>query len=154
MRATLSLLACVALTTALPYEDASLPIPARVADLIARMTLPELIGQTWSPYGGMSQDDLLLFCGNASLGSTTINTISGGTPAERLAGRNTFQANCQAANRLHIPISFSQEGLHSGAVGGTVFPESLLTACTWNESLVSRIGAALAFEARGAGVVR
>jgi len=58
------------------------------------------------------------------------------------------------ASRLGLPLSFQQEGLHSGATGGTVFPEPLLTACTWNESLVVAIGAALADEARGVRAAR
>ena len=37
--------------------------------------------------------------------------------------RNEIQATLVNGSRLHIPGSFSQEALHSGTKGGTVFPE-------------------------------
>ena len=132
----------------LPYQDATLPVPRRVTDLLGRMSLDELIGQTWHPE---SQPAALLtgFCKNG-VGGTAIP--ADGSPLENLRARNALQAACMAAQPHGIPLSFHQEGLHSGGVGGTVFPEPLLTACAWNETLATAIGAALAFEARGAGV--
>ncbi len=132
----------------LPYQDATLPVPQRVTDLLGRMSLDELIGQTWHPE---SQPAALLtgFCKNG-VGGTAIP--ADGSPLVNLRARNALQAACMAAQPHGIPLSFHQEGLHSGGVGGTVFPEPLLTACAWNETLATAIGAALAFEARGAGV--
>lgn len=149
MRA-LSLLSAACATSALllPYQDATLPVPARVTDLLSRMSTAELIGQTWHPE---AQPAALLtgFCANG-VGGTQVP--SSGSPLANLRARNALQAACMAAQPHGIPLSFHEEGLHSGALGGTVFPEPLLTACAWNETLATAIGAALAFEARGAGV--
>ena len=135
------------------YRNADLPVSARVTDLLSRMTTEEKIAQLFSrEYGGpASTASLLTLCSTIGIGQATIAFAEGTSPAEYIASRNKIQTKC-LQNRLNIPISFGQEGLHSGGRGGTQFPESLLTACSWNESLVTKIGAALAYEARGAGV--
>ena len=132
----------------LPYQDRSLPVPSRVTDLLARLSMDELIGQTWHPEPQPTAA-LEKFC-KSGVGGTEVS--AGNTPLARVRARNALQTACMAAQPHGIPLSFHEEGLHSGAVGGTVFPEPLLTACAWNETLVNAIGAALAFEARGAGV--
>lgn len=77
---------------------------------------------------------------------------SNNTAEATLAARNALQVHMMTQSRLGIPVSFSQEGLHSGALFGTVFPMPLLTACSWNDSLAEAIGGVLAYEARGSGV--
>jgi beta-glucosidase len=134
--------------TKFPYQQPSLPISQRVDDLISRMSIDELIGQTWHPLS-QTTAKIIEWCAKG-VGATIVP--DGATPLLRLQNRNKLQADCMNANPLGIPLSFHEEGLHAGALGGTNFPEPLLTACTWNESLASQIGAAIAFEARGAGV--
>ena len=131
-----------------PYMDAALPIPSRVSDLLSRMTRAELIHQTWHP----EPQSPAVFASVCAAGLGGTEAPGGGTPLARIRARNALQQACMAAQPHAIPVSFHQEGLHSGAVGGTIFPEPLLTACTWNVSLAQSIGAALAYEARGAGV--
>jgi beta-glucosidase len=135
------------------YRNSALPVNQRVADLLSRMTSAEKIGQLFSREDGGAggYNKLIDFCSTTGIGQATIGFAAGTTPAEYITSRNEIQKQC-LKNRLNIPISFGQEGLHTGGRGGTLFPESLLTACTWNESLVTKIGAALAYEARGAGV--
>jgi beta-glucosidase-like glycosyl hydrolase len=119
------------------------------------MTLEELIAETWHKDGGDSVATIKATCGNTSLGGMTIeHTTTGGTASAlaALQARNALQSFFVANSRLHIPVSFHQEGLHSGGFFGTIFPEPLLTACSWNASLAQAIGSVLAFEARGAGV--
>lgn len=131
-----------------PYQQAGLPISQRVDDLLSRLSIDEMIGQTWHPLSQTSAK-IVGWCAKG-VGATIVP--SGATPLLRLQNRNKLQQDCMNANPHGIPLSFHEEGLHAGALGGTNFPEPLLTACTWNESLASAIGAAIAFEARGAGV--
>lgn len=74
------------------------------------------------------------------------------TAAQTVQNRNDLQSYFLKTSRLAIPVSFHHEGLHSGSYFGTIFPEPLLTACSWNESLVQQIGQVLANEARALGV--
>lgn len=45
---------------------------------------------------------------------------------------NELQKNIMQSNRLHLPLEFVQEALHSGAVGGTIFPMPCGMSSTWN----------------------
>ena len=151
VRVLLTLLAAaVGAAPRLPYQDPSLPVPTRVTDLLSRLSLDEKIGQTWHPE---TQPTALItaLCAKG-VGGTALPPSASNDPLSNLRARNDLQRACMAAQPHGIPLSFHQEGLHSGAQGGTVFPEPLLTACAWNESLATAIGAVLAFEARGAGV--
>jgi beta-glucosidase len=133
---------------AAPYRNAALPVPARVADLLARMTPAEKVAQLWTRE---SDARLEADCLATGIGGANIANARGATPAARLAARNAIQAAC-GKNRLGVPISFFEEGLHGGAAGGTVYPMPPTTACSWNVTLAAAIGAAIADEARGAGV--
>lgn len=66
--------------------------------------------------------------------------------------RNELQASFLNESRLGIPISFINEGLHGGAPGGTIFPEPITTAMTWNKTLVTKIAEVIAMEAHAIGV--
>jgi beta-glucosidase len=133
------------------YKDATAPIEQRVADLMARMTQEEKVTQTYAPY---SRFDLERFA-KTSVGQLSINPATGCsscTPAELLAKRNSIQAALVNGSRLGIPASFSQEALHSGTKGGTVFPELVTQGSTWDPELIGDIAAAVAAEARATGV--
>ena len=135
------------------YKDASQPIPSRVADLVSRMTLDELIAAV-AHKDGDTDADLRQVYGNTSIGGVkiTLFTVNGNGPRETILARNAFQSFMIQNSRLNIPVSVAHEGLHSGAFFGTVFPQPLLTACAWNDSLVEKIGAVLGDEARAYGV--
>eukprot|EP01047_Picozoa_sp_COSAG01_P006717 COSAG01_NODE_246_length_20450_cov_195.166822_30_plen_141_part_00 len=81
-----------------------------------------------------------------SIGQLSINPATGCsdcTPAELLSKRNAIQAALVNGSRLGIPASFSQEALHSGTKGGTVFPELVTQGSTWDPALVGDIAAAV-----------
>lgn len=63
-----------------------------------------------------------------------------------------MQQSVTSTSRLHLPASFEEEGLHSGAWGGTLFPGPVGLGATWDEGLLLEIGKAIAVEARAAGV--
>jgi beta-glucosidase len=133
------------------YKQAGAPIPARVADLVGRMTVDELIAAVAHKDGGTA-DEIKSAYGNTSLGGVKITFAEGATALEVVRARNDLQSFFVQNSRLNIPLSFAQEGLHSGGDYGTVFPEPLLTACSWNDSLALAIGQVLGSEARASGV--
>ena len=133
------------------YKQAGAPIPARVADLVGRMTVDELIAAVAHKDGGTA-DEIKSAYGNTSLGGVKITFAEGATALEVVRARNNLQRFFVQNSRLNIPLSFAQEGLHSGGDYGTVFPEPLLTACSWNDSLALAIGQVLGSEARASGV--
>lgn len=150
MRAVAIVLAVVSAAASPPplYKDAAAPIPARVRDLISRMTAAEKAAQLWTRE---VDRNVAADCAATGLGATNVANAHGATPAARLASRNAIQSAC-LTNRLGIPLSFFQEGLHSGGLGGVIFPAPPTTACAWNVTLATAIGAALANEARACGV--
>lgn len=140
---------------ALPvYKQRGAPIPARVADLVSRMNVSELIAAVAHKDNSLSEAQLRAQYAGTGIGgiSSAIYIAGGGDAAAALARRNALQADFVRTSRLGIPISFAHEGLHCGAPWGTCFPMPLLTACSFNDSLPQLIGGVLASEARAYGV--
>lgn len=69
-----------------------------------------------------------------------------------LDARNTLQKHIMNISRLGIPVSLSNEALHSAVAGGTVFPELVTQGATWDVELIEQIGAAIADEASAIGI--
>lgn len=145
--------AAAADSSSLPlYRQAGAPIPARVTDLLSRMTVDEMIGQLTHWYSGSAASIKTVF-GATGVGQVSMqSSLAADSPADTVAARNAFQAFFLNNSRLGIPVSVAHEGLHSGGLFGTVFPELCTTACSWNVSLAAAIGAAQADEARAHGV--
>ena len=121
------------------YMDPSQPIAERVADLLKQMTVDEKIAQLFHSSSDYSHQY------NAKTGTGWLS-IPGSTPEDIITSRNKEQQffinrwgaciwtwTCKLASsrdsntvlcssRLHIPVGFTQESLHSSAKGGTVFP--------------------------------
>ena len=105
------------------YKQAGAPIPARVADLIARMTPLELIGQLQNKNeGGWDQiPNITAAFGSIGIGSLFLDEMLNrtwgyyptSTPLDTLRARNALQSAFLASTRLEIPISFCEELLHS-----------------------------------------
>jgi len=164
LAALLAALALAARARAAPlYRDASAPIPARVADLVGRMTAAELVGQLINKNEGgwAGLPNVTAAFGATGIGSLFIDEVMNkswnnagawSSPLAALRARNALQAAFLASTRLGIPISFCMEGLHSGGWGGTAFPGPPALAATWNASLVTAIGRVIAAEARATGV--
>lgn len=145
----------------LPYQNASLPIPARVADLLPRMTLEEKVNElVWTEDSGENQVHVIDPTGTytdatarralASEWGTEIKL----TPRNAAILRNGVQRYLREKSRLGIPALFFGEGLHGYMeYGSTSFPETLGMASTWDPDLVKRVYTAIGDEAgsRGAG---
>ena len=128
------------------YKVPDAPIPARVADLLSRMTLQEKLNQMALPFGADYPADYIQY-NTTGLGATY--PLSGGVDA-----RNQWQRWQVENSRLGIPTSFIAETLHSGASHGTIYPMPALQGCTWDVALVRDVAAGIALEAAAARVDR
>jgi beta-glucosidase len=144
----------VAPTQGLPYEDASLPVTERVADLLARMTLAEKVGQMTQTERYQVFDD-----------ATPITTwhlggiLSGGgsTPSQNTPTAwadmvDRFQ-QAALATRLHIPLLYGIDSVHGDGnmYGATVFPHNIGLGATRDPALVREVEHVTASETRSSG---
>ena len=143
-----------------PYQDRQRAIPARVADLLARMTLEEKVGQMLSVRSSTSG----FVAADGTFDSTKVNDWfrvgigrverpSDGHDARGEAEfTNAIQRWVRANTRLGIPILFHEEALHGlRALDATSFPQAIALASTWNPALVERVFTVVAAETRARG---
>ncbi|HLN77318.1 MAG TPA: glycoside hydrolase family 3 protein [Nocardioidaceae bacterium] len=138
----------------LPYEDATLPVDQRVADLLSRMTLEEKVGQMTQAERGAVDGDTKRIT-DWKLGSL----LSGGgsTPAQNTpaAWADMVDGYQKAAlqTRLHIPLLYGIDTVHGDGnmYGATVFPHNIGLGATRDPSLVERVYHIAAEETRSTG---
>lgn len=125
----------------LPYQDMSLSIDERVADLLARMTLEEKVGQMCQMDGRRDPEHWVREKGFGSL-LHTLGPIS------------QYLQKMAAETRLGIPLLFGIDAIHGHAFWptSTVFPTQLGLSCTWNPELVHEVGRITAIEASATGM--
>lgn len=159
------------------YRNASAPIAARVADLMARMTLAEKIAQirtAWADKGKMI-DDLAFNPAKASaafpdgIGHVTrpsdkrgvpgISGAAGGTaarwrtPKQTVEFINALQRWAVEDTRLGIPVLLHEESLHGYmATEATMFPQAIALAGSFDTNLMRRVQSVTAREVRARGV--
>jgi beta-glucosidase len=161
------------------YLDANAPIPARVNDLLKRMTLAEKVGQ-------MDQVDVAKLrdtappangnCTNAGANSDPLQTpclqrvlvdfqtgsiLSGATdnPADNTGKGwaeqyNTIQHYAIEHSRLHIPIIYAADAVHGFGHPyiAALFPHSIGMGATWDTELAREAGAATRQQLLATGV--
>jgi beta-glucosidase len=152
------------------YMNSHLPVQARVADLLSRMTLPEKIGQMvqieatqvtdnsndCTSTGGFNLPNPVceqkIFVddnvGSILAGGTDIppdTTGQGGTGNTGLdwaSEYNTMQSYAIAHSRLHIPVIFGVDAVHGFGHPwqAPLFPQSIGTGATWDPSAAMAAG--------------
>jgi beta-glucosidase len=163
------------------YLDASLPVQARVSNLLGRMTLPEKIGQmvqieatqvtdttsSCTSQGGFNLpnptceqkifvDDNV---GSILAGGTDIpidTTGQGGTGNTGLDWANeynTMQSYAIQHSRLHIPVIFGVDAVHGFGhpYQAPLFPQSIGMGATWDPSAAEAGGSVTANALRATG---
>ncbi|WP_435738458.1 glycoside hydrolase family 3 N-terminal domain-containing protein [Cellulosimicrobium sp. PMB13] len=123
------------------YLDPSLPVAERVEDLLARMTLPEKVGQ-------MLQLDARDGVGPL-IEDKHVGSILHASP------ENVREAHALTeATRLRIPLLVAEDAIHGHSfwVGATIFPTQLGMAATWDPELVERVARATAVEVAATGI--
>jgi beta-glucosidase len=151
------------------YRDPTTPIPARVEDLLARMTLAEKVGQ-------MTQVNVTRLMGTGewdrgplneawvqrTLGDLHVGSVlSGGgaapvpnTPVEWAELTNALQRAAMAASRLGIPLIYGVDAVHghNNVLGATIFPHNLGLAATWDPALVEAVARRTAADVAATGI--
>ncbi|MCM4076553.1 glycoside hydrolase family 3 N-terminal domain-containing protein [Paractinoplanes hotanensis] len=136
----------------LPYQDPSLPVATRVADLLGRMSLDDKAGQmTQSERGTTTAADVTAYRVGSVLsggGSAPANN----TPAGWADMYDGYQ-RAALATPLQIPILYGIDAVHgnNNVPGSTIFPHNIGLGATRDAALVERIGKATAEEVTGAG---
>ena len=163
------------------YRNPHLPVQARVADLLGRMTLPEKIGQmvqieatqvtdksdNCTSTGGFNlpnpvcEQKILVtnHAGSILAGGTDIppdTTGKGGTgnTGQDWANEyNTMQSYAMQHSRLHIPVIFGVDAVHGFGHPwqAPLFPQSIGTGATWNPSDARAAGEVTANALRATG---
>src|SRR5688500_13242520 len=172
IRLTFVVLAVVALAVASPisaqtgqparYRDPGLPTVERVRDLLGRMTLDEKFWQLFMIPGDLDDPSHDYSAGVFGLQiSAAPDSLARrrAKPAPSEAARlhaeriNSIQRYFVERTRLGVPIIPFEEALH-GFVrdGGTMFPQAIALAATWDTALMSRVAGAIARETRSRGV--
>ncbi len=141
-------------TGTLPYENASLPINARVQDLLSRMTLAEKIGQmTQAERGSIDTDTSKITTDN--LGSVLSGGGSVPTPNTPTAWADMVDRYQRAAlaTRLHIPLLYGIDTVHGDGnmYGATVFPQNIGLGASRDPALVRSVEHIAAEETRTTG---
>jgi beta-glucosidase len=151
------------------YRQAAAPADARVADLLARMTLEEKAAQLvgiWNrkreiqdAQGRFDSTNAKALLGNGigevSRPSEVAGPTSGApyrTARDHALFVNAVQKWLVENTRLGIPAMFHEEALHGlVAPGGTHFPVPIGLASTWDPALVERLMSVAALEGRARG---
>ncbi len=140
----------------LPYRDPSLPIQARVTDLLSRMTLAEKCAQLVGPFGLREPD------GQFSLAFAREHFMDGVSyvsshqrnrnTRQTVAYLNAMQKFLREETHLGIPALGIGEGLHGYmAHEATSFPQAIGLASAWDTDLHQRVFSAVAREMRARG---
>jgi beta-glucosidase len=123
------------------YLDPTLPVAARVADLLARMTLEEKVGQMMqlSAPDGLKEQVL----------DKHVGSILHASPELILEAHDLTEQT-----RLRIPLLVGEDAIHGHSFcdGATIFPTQLGMAATWSPDLVERMARATAVEAAATGL--
>lgn len=160
------------------YLDAAAPVPARVDDLLRRMTLAEKVGQMDQIVTGRLRDKTNPADGNCTnaganadplqrscldqvlIKNFTGSILAGGTdnPANN-TGRgwaewaNTIQHYAVEHSRLHIPVILGVDAVHgfNHPYQAPLFPHSMGIGATWDPAQAAAAGAVTANAIRAAG---
>ena len=142
------------------YRDATLPIDARVADLLARMTLDEKLaqlGSIWSfeLFRSESEIDPDRLRERLSDGVGQVSRVAGATnldPTAAAEAGNVIQRFLVEETRLGIPALLHEETLHGLlARDAPIYQQSIGAAAAFDPELVEAVAAAIRRRMRAIG---
>jgi beta-glucosidase len=124
------------------YLDPEASVEARIEDLLARMTMPEKVGQLLTldaQHGDLA--DIV----STKLAGSVLHVSPERMPEAMELARRT---------RLGIPLLTADDGIHGHSFwpGATIFPTQLAMACTWDPSLLHRVARVAATEIAATGI--
>lgn len=123
------------------YKDSSVPIEARIKDLISQMTLAEKIGQMQQNHLSKKNDEVF--------NEIKLGKIGSFLNAGDINDKFELQKIAVEESRLGIPLIYGRDVIHGFK---TIFPIPLGQAATWNPEIVKLGSAAAASEAAEVGI--
>lgn len=142
-----------------PYKDPSLPVEDRIKDLLSRMTIQEKASQlmqgdisNWlnTTDGSFNRTGLELNFEQKAGQYYVGYPISWDWLADNIKIGQDYAVN---ETRLGIPAIVQTEGIHGFLIGNaTIFNSPIGYACSFNRSLIERMGKQIATEAKALGV--
>ncbi|GIG23354.1 glycosyl hydrolase [Cellulomonas chitinilytica] len=125
----------------LPYLDPRLPVAERVADLLARMTLAEKVGQMLQLDAREGVQHLIE--------DVHVGSILHASPERVLQAHDATEHT-----RLRIPLLVAEDCIHGHSFweGATIFPTQLGMAATWDSALVEQVARVTAVEVAATGI--
>ncbi len=146
------------------YKDPRQPVESRVEDLLQRMTLEEKFWQLFMIPGDLSDGrdrykngifglQVAATAGGHGIENQGLHYTAGVPAREAAENMNDIQRYFVEETRLGIPLIFFDEALH-GLIreGGTLFPQAIGLASTWDTVLMHQLGQAIALESRSRGI--
>lgn len=142
------------------YRDASLPIANRISDLLESMTLDEKLAQLYSYWlRDFLEDSRTLSTQKMSQllasGIGQITRVGGSSifdPVASARAANTIQRFLVTQTRLGIPAIVHEECCAGYmALGGTVFPQMIGLASTFQPELAEKMTSAIRLQMRAVG---
>jgi beta-glucosidase len=124
------------------YKDPSRPVDARLADLMARMSLEEKLGQ------------MVQLPANEPANVEALERLHIGSYLH-ISSEMMAELEARAARtRLGIPLIFGIDAIHGHCFDpdGTVYPTQLAMACAWDRGLAREVGRATAREVAACGI--
>lgn len=123
------------------YQDRNAALDTRVDDLLARMTLPEKVGQMLQLDARQDLVDVVT--------TRLAGSILHASPARMLEA-----IELASRTRLGIPLLTADDCIHGHSFwpGATIFPTQLAMACTWDPGLVERGARVAAVEIAATGI--
>jgi beta-glucosidase len=132
------------------YKNASLPVAARVKDLLQRMTVEEKAGQLNQLAGGAFTGPALNNAGQqAKIQLVKEGKIGSMLNVVGVAETKAIQTIAVEQSRWGIPLLFGFDVIHGYK---TIFPIPLAEACSWNLDQIQKNAGVAAREAAAAGV--
>ena len=137
----------------LPFQDASLPVEARVQDLLGRMTLEEKAGQMIQAERGNASPAAVT---KAALGAVLSGggSVPGeGAPEDWLGMTRAYQ-DAALKCRLPIPLLYGVDAVHghNNAAGAVLFPHNIALGAANSPELMEQMGVAVAEEMIATGI--
>ncbi len=136
------------------YRDSTQPVEARVADLLARMTLDEKLAQLGSAWiYELADPERASHLMRHGIGQITrIGGASNLKPAESAAAANAIQRFLVEQTRLGIPAMVHEECCAGYmARDATVFPQIIGLASTWQPELANAMAGVVRTQMRAVG---
>ncbi|HEY6827006.1 MAG TPA: glycoside hydrolase family 3 N-terminal domain-containing protein [Gemmatimonadaceae bacterium] len=136
-------------TTNAPYRDPTRSIDERVRDLLSRMTLEEKFWQLYMTPGDLDGNDY----SRGVFGLQVAEPKDTARPAAADADHMNALQRFFTQTRLGIPIIPFEEAVHGlRRAGGTMFPQAIGLAATFDTALMGRVATAIAGETRSRGI--